>query len=72
MQYKPKGHIMLIITRRCRESIYINDNIKIIHLGLNSWGNVKLGIEAPTDITVYRSEIYDRILAGIPPRPRRW
>ena len=62
---------MLILSRRRGESIVINGNIRVYSLGLNEWGNYRIGIEAPKDVTVYRSEIYDRIVAGIPPRARR-
>ena len=37
------------------------DNIKIIILSGNN-SQVKLGIEAPKDVTVHRSEIYEKIM----------
>ena len=54
---------MLILTRTYGESIRIADNIKIIILAGNN-GQVKLGIEAPKEITVHRSEIYEKIVNG--------
>ena len=51
---------MLILTRKLGESISIGDNIKIVVLD-TSRKQVKLGIEAPDDVKVHRSEIYDRI-----------
>ena len=50
---------MLILTRNVGDSIQIADNIKVTVLNNNS--QVKLGIEAPKDVTVHRSEIYDKI-----------
>ena len=52
---------MLILSRDYGESIRIADNIKIIILAGNN-GQVKLGIEAPKDVTVHRSEIYQKIV----------
>lgn len=52
---------MLILSRDYGESIRIADNIKIIILSGNN-GQVKIGIEAPKDITVHRSEIYEKIV----------
>lgn len=52
---------MLVLTRNIEEAIYINgETIKIIIL--NICGNqVRIGIEAPKEITVHREEIYHRI-----------
>ena len=52
---------MLILTRRIGESIIINDNIKISILGVRGL-QVRIGIDAPRDISVHREEIYNRIL----------
>ncbi|MCD6046294.1 MAG: carbon storage regulator [Gammaproteobacteria bacterium] len=52
---------MLILTRRVGESIVIGDDI-IIRV-LDTGGNVKLGIEAPREVDVYREEIYEKIQA---------
>ena len=59
---------MLIITRKADEGIVIDDNIKIIVVAVEG-GRVKLGIEAPKDITIIREEIIEavkkeNILAG--------
>lgn len=54
------GSSMLILTRRLGESITIGQNIKIVVIDINS-NQVKIGIEAPRDIEIYREEIYDKI-----------
>lgn len=51
---------MLILTRRISESIIIGDNVKISVLGVKG-NQVRLGIEAPKDVSVHREEIYERI-----------
>ena len=52
---------MLILSRKIEESIVIGDSITVKILGIHE-GQVKIGIEAPKDIKVYRSEVYDQIL----------
>lgn len=51
---------MLILTRRVGETIVIDDDIRVTVLGVKG-NQLRLGIEAPTDIEVHREEIYDRI-----------
>ncbi len=51
---------MLILTRRVSESLMIGDDINITVLAIRD-GQVRLGIDAPKDIAVYREEIYSRI-----------
>lgn len=52
---------MLILTRRSGETLYINgEEIKVTVLGAKG-NQVRLGIEAPKDVSVHREEIYQRI-----------
>jgi carbon storage regulator len=51
---------MLVLSRRMGETLVIADNIKLTVLGV-SGGQVRLGIEAPRDISVHREEIYQKI-----------
>ena len=48
---------VLILTRRRGEQILIGDDIVITLLGLGSHGEHRVGIDAPRDIPVVRSEI---------------
>ena len=51
---------MLVLSRRMGETLVIGDNIRLTVLGV-SGGQVRLGIEAPRDISVHREEIYQKI-----------
>lgn len=48
---------MLILSRNPRQKIIIGDDIKIIYLGTDGRGRVRIGIEAPSDVKVLREEI---------------
>jgi carbon storage regulator len=60
---KGKDKIMLVITRRPKESIYIELGDKLVKVTLLTIrGNqIQLGIDAPKEIPVHREEIYHRI-----------
>ena len=57
---------MLVLTRKKAESIVVfrsdgqDSGIKIVVLEISK-GIVKLGIEAPPDVSVHRMEVWDRI-----------
>ncbi len=50
---------MLILTRKQNESVIIDDDIKVTVIS-DRYGHVKLGIEAPDDVEIWREEIYVR------------
>lgn len=49
---------MLVLSRKIGESILINDNIEVQVVGIFK-DKVKIGITAPKDVKIFRSEIYD-------------
>ncbi len=51
---------MLILTRRMGESLMIGDDVSVTVLGVKG-NQVRLGINAPKDVSVHREEIYQRI-----------
>lgn len=53
---------MLHFTRKDGEKVMIGDEIEIMVSQTRS-GSVRLGIQAPRDVPVFRGEIYARILA---------
>ena len=52
---------MLILTRKVGESITIGDQVKIYVIEVKG-RQVRIGIEAPTETTVHRSEVYEKII----------
>lgn len=51
---------MLILSRKIGESVIVNGNIKVLILNV-SGAQVKVGIEAPPDVTIHREEIQEKI-----------
>jgi carbon storage regulator len=51
---------LLVLTRKPRQSIMIGDRIEVTVLSA-AGDKVRLGIQAPADVPVYRSEIYVEI-----------
>ncbi len=50
---------MLVLSRKLMESIHIGDNIVVTVVRLDR-GQVRLAIEAPKSVNIYRAEILDR------------
>ena len=51
---------MLVLSRKKNESIIINDNITVTVIEIRG-DKVRLGIEAPKEVTVHRREVYEAI-----------
>ncbi|NMA91971.1 MAG: carbon storage regulator CsrA [Firmicutes bacterium] len=51
---------MLVLTRKNGESLVIGENITIKVISAEN-GSVRLGVDAPREIPVYRQEIYQAI-----------
>ena len=54
---------MLVLTRQRGERIMVDDNIIITIIEVRG-DRVRIGIEAPRDVSVHREEIYDAIQQG--------
>ena len=52
---------MLVLSRKKNESIVINDTITLVVVEIRG-DKVRLGIEAPKDVSVHRKEIHDAIM----------
>ena len=53
---------MLILTRRVGESLMVGDEVTVTVLGVKGT-QVRIGVNAPKDVSVHRQEIYERIQA---------
>ncbi|GBE28868.1 hypothetical protein BMS3Bbin03_02821 [bacterium BMS3Bbin03] len=51
---------MLVLTRKSGESLIIGDDIEIVIIEARG-SQVKIGINAPSEIKVYRKELYEKI-----------
>jgi carbon storage regulator len=56
MYASSKGRIMLVLSRKVGERILVGDEIRITVVRLTN-GGVRLGIEAPADMSVLREEV---------------
>jgi carbon storage regulator len=53
---------MLILTRRPNETLVIGTEITVTVLGVKG-NQVRIGVNAPKNVTVHREEIFERINA---------
>ena len=51
---------MLVVSRRKDEVIRINDDIRIVIVGIRG-DVVRIGIDVPPEVPVHRQEVYDAI-----------
>ena len=59
---------MLVLSRKKNESIIINDHITVTVVEIRG-DKVRLGIDAPKDVTVHRREVYEAIQNQLKDRP---
>jgi carbon storage regulator len=52
---------MLILTRKPGESLYIGDSVKVTVVEIKG-NQIRVGIDAPPELRIYREEIYLQIL----------
>ncbi len=51
---------MLVLARKINESIIINNSVEVVIIDIKG-DQIKLGINAPRDIKIYRKEVYEEI-----------
>jgi len=54
---------MLVLTRKKNEAIVINDSISIVVVDIQG-DRVRIGVQAPREVSVHRKEVYDAIRRG--------
>ena len=54
---------MLILTRKKNESVVINDSITIVVVDIQG-ERVRIGVQAPREVSVHRKEVYEAIRRG--------
>jgi carbon storage regulator len=60
---------MLVLTRKPNQAIVIGDDIRVVVVSVDR-DQVRLGIEAPREVSVHRAEVYEEIQRG-ERRPKR-
>jgi len=54
---------MLVLTRKPNQAIVIGDNIRVVVVSIDR-DQIRLGIDAPRDISVHRAEVYAELQRG--------
>lgn len=60
IKHSEREHGMLVLSRKKNEKIVIDENIIITIVEVRG-DKVRLGIEAPRDVPIHRSEVYEAI-----------
>ena len=55
---------MLVLKRKMNEEIIINSNVKIKILSVTD-NQVKIGIEAPKEVEIFRGEVFEKVKANL-------
>jgi carbon storage regulator len=61
-----EGSDMLVLSRKLGEKIYIGDNICITVVDIDR-GKIRLGIEAPRNVPIFRQELLPLDNTATPP-----
>jgi carbon storage regulator len=59
---------MLVLTRKLNEKVYIGNDITICVVAIDR-NKVRLGIEAPRDLPIYREELLSLAASSAPTTP---
>jgi carbon storage regulator len=59
---------MLVLSRKCGETIVIADNITVTVLEVHH-GRIKLGVTADAGTSIHRGELHDRIMHAVSANP---
>ena len=54
---------MLVLTRKIGETFVVGDDITVTDVDIIGGNKVRLGINAPSSVPVYREEIYELVRA---------
>ena len=58
---------MLVLTRKPNQAIVVGDDIRIVIVSVDR-DQVRLGIEAPREVSVHRAEVYEEIRRNVSSR----